>query len=124
MKKGKQYIEWDGGLTGQMEPMKVYRTPPELVLGRVPFWTIGWEVPKLDDVLPALNSPADMTVDATHLESDAILAFQASVIGCKSKELRNTVGYPIIASYRFGNKVLVEICSFVVLDEQNNSFDP
>ncbi len=121
MKKGKRYIEWDGGPTGQMEPMKLNRTPPGSVLDRVRFWTVGWEVPNLNVVLPALNGNADMTVDAMHLEPGAILAFEASVIGQKCKEQTNVVGYPIIASHRFGNTVLVEICSFVVRDEQEDN---
>jgi hypothetical protein len=124
MKKGKRYIEWDGGPTGQMEPMKLYRTPPGLVLDRVRFWTVGWQVSNLNVVLPALTVNADMIVDATHIEPDAILAFEANIIGQKSKEQMNIVGYPVISSHRFGNAVLVEICSFVVRDEQeNNSFD-
>jgi len=120
LKKGRQYIKWDGGLSGQMEPMKLYRTPPGLVQGRVRFWTVGWEVLKLDSVLPVLNGGADMIVDATHLEAEAILAFEASVIGSEAKKQTSIVGYPIIASHLFGSTMLAEICSFVVRDEQEN----
>ncbi len=117
LKKNKQYITWNGGPTGQMEPMKLYRTPPGSVQDRVRFWTVGWEVPKLDSVLPVLSGSADMIVDATSLGADSILAFEASVIGTRAKQQTSIVGYPIIASHRFGHPVLVEICSFVVRDE-------
>lgn len=113
-KKGRKYIEWTGGPTGQMEPMKLYKTPPGLVRGRTPFWIVGWEVPKLHSILPILNTSADMVVDATQLEPDSILAFEASVVGQKTRKQTDIVGYPIIASHQFGETVLVEICSFVV----------
>jgi hypothetical protein len=36
MKREKQYIEWTGGASGQMEPMKLFRMPPGLVTDRGP----------------------------------------------------------------------------------------
>ena len=113
MKRQKQFIEWTGGPSGQMEPMKLFRTPPGLVADRGHFWTIGWHVANLDSVLPPLTGNADMIVDATRLEPHMILGFEASVVGKEARERKNVVGFPIIASHIFGGAVSVEICSFV-----------
>ena len=120
-KKGKRYIEWDGGPTGEMEPMRVNKIPPGRVRGRIRFWTGGWEVPNLSSELPPLDGDADLIVDATHLDADSILAFEAYVIGQEATALSNIVGYPIIAWHRFGTSPLVEICSFVVRGEPDDS---
>jgi hypothetical protein len=116
-KVGGNYIKWDGGGSGRMEPMKLYRTPPGLVLSRVQCWTVGWEISKLDRVLPSLSGDADMTVDATSLEGCAILGFEASVVGREARKQESIVGYPIIASHAFGVALRVEIHAFVVSDE-------
>jgi len=113
MKRQKQYIQWTGGLTGQMEPMKLFRTPPGLVTDRSHFWTIGWHVANLDSVLPPLIGNADMMVDAIRLEPHMILGFETNVVGKEARERKSIVGFPIIASHIFGGPVNVEICSFV-----------
>jgi hypothetical protein len=113
IKKGKKYIEWTGGLTGQMEPMKIFKLPPEKVRGRSQCWSVGWDVSHLDVVLPRLTGTPDMIVDAQDIES-AILAFNAFIVGPEAKKQSSIVGYPVIASHRFGSPVEVEICAFVV----------
>jgi len=113
-KVGGNYIEWTGGPTGEMEPMKLYRTPPGLVLGRVTCWTVGWEVAKLDRVLPALNTNADLTVDATMLEGNTILGFEACVLGPEARKQESIGGGAIIATHQFGESVRVEISAFVL----------
>jgi len=107
-----------------MEPMKLYRTPPGLVLDRVRCWTVGWEVAKLDRVLPSLTGSADLTVDATGLKAGVILDFEASVVGVEARKKESIVGYPIIAFHQFGTRVRVEIYAFVLADEvENKSVD-
>jgi hypothetical protein len=114
-KVGGQFIEWTGGPTGDMEPMKLYRTPPGLVAGRSGCWTVGWETRKLDAILPNLSSRADMLVDAPPLDgTESILAFEVCVVGNEAKRRNNIVGFRIIKSHRFGNTVQVEIDAFVV----------
>jgi hypothetical protein len=114
IKKGKKYIEWSGGPTGAMEPMKLHRLPPGQVRGRSRCWVVGWGVSRLDGVLPVLSGNADMIVDARQIEPDVILTFEADVVGPEAKKQMAVVGYPVIASHRFGNPVVVEICAFVV----------
>ena len=113
-KKEKKYIEWDGGPSGRMEPMKVYRIPPGKVRGRSKCWSAGWPVSSLDVVLPTLTDNAGMIVDAQTIEPDSYLTFEAYVVGPEAKMLSTVVGYPVIATHRFGSNVVVEICAFVV----------
>jgi hypothetical protein len=116
-KVGGKFVEWTGGPTGHMEPMKLYRTPPGLVTGRSGCWTVGWETRRLDAILPSLCSHADMLVDARPLDGiDSILAFKVSVVGYEAGKQSNIVGFRIIQSHRFGKVVQVEIDAFV-LDE-------
>jgi len=116
-KVGGQFIEWTGGPTGDMEPMKLYRTRPGLVTARTGCWTVGWETRKLDVILPSLSSHADMLVDAPLLDETAsILAFEVSVVGNDARKRTDIVGFRIIGSHRFGRAVQVEIDAFV-LDE-------
>ncbi len=116
-KVGGQFIKWTGGLSGDMEPMKLYRTPPGSVTGRSGCWTVGWETRKLDAVLPSLSSDPDMLVDARTLDgTESILAFEVSVVGYQARARDNIVGFRVIDSHRFGKPVQVEIEAFV-LDE-------
>lgn len=116
-KVGGRFIEWTGGPTGDMEPMKLYRTPPGLVAGRSGCWTVGWETRRLDEILPSLSSHADMLVDTRPLDgTESILAFEVSVVGYEAGKRDNIVGFRVINSYRFGKAVQVEIDAFV-LDE-------
>ena len=81
-KVGGRFVEWTGGPTGDMEPMKLCRTPPGLVTARAGCWTVGWEIRKLDVILPSLSSHADMLVDAPPLDdAESILALEVSVCG-------------------------------------------
>jgi hypothetical protein len=116
-KKSKRYIEWDGGLSGHMEPMKLMRTPPGLVTGRSGCWTVGWEIHKLDQVLPLLTGPADMVVDAKTLNGELVLGLEVSVIGDEAKTRESIVGYPIIASHRFGESLRVEVDAFLLEED-------
>lgn len=116
-KVGRRFVEWTGGLTGDMEPMKLYRPPPGLVAGRSGCWRGGWETRTLDEILPSLSSHADMLVDARPLDSiESILAFEVSVVGYEARKRNNVFGFRIIDSRRFGRAVQVEIDAFV-LDE-------
>jgi hypothetical protein len=124
MKVGKQYVQWDGGPTGGMEPMKLFRTRPALVCGRSVCWTVGWEVGRLDSVLPELKENADMLVSACDLDPSLVLGFEASVIGDDAKPKTSIVGYPIVASQQFGNGLLrCEVHAFVLSEEQNTQSD-
>jgi hypothetical protein len=114
MKKSKGYIQWDGGLAGEMQPMKLFRTSPQRVKERSNFWTVGWYVAKLDHVLPTLDGTADMLVDAGKLQGNSILGFEASVVGGEARKRDNIVGYAIIDSHQFGGALRVEIDAFVI----------
>lgn len=117
MKTSRRYIEWDGGPKGEMEPMRLSRTPPHLVKGRQHFWSVGWYVAKLDHILPPLNGTADMLVDAGKLQGDSILGFEAAVVGSEARKQDNIVGYTIIDSLQFGEGLRVEIDAFVICEE-------
>jgi hypothetical protein len=119
MKREKRYIEWDGGFTGEMEPMKLFRVPPHLVTGRGQFWSVGWYVATLDQILPPLEGTADMMLDAGGIRGDLILGFEASVVGSAARKRSEIVGYGIIASHQFGEALRVEIEAFVVSDEES-----
>jgi len=71
IKIGKRYVQWNGRPTATMEPMKLFRTPPGLITGRVACWTVGWEICRLDAVLARFDS-ADMIVDAQSLSPHLI----------------------------------------------------
>lgn len=114
MKKGGAYIEWTGGLTGQMEPMKLFKIPPGKVRERSRCWVVGWPVSRLDVALPGLTGDADMIVDAQPLEANVILAFEAYIVGPEAKHLTAILEFPVIASHRFGGPIAVEICAFGV----------
>ncbi|PYX72610.1 MAG: hypothetical protein DMG72_14430 [Acidobacteria bacterium] len=118
IKIGKRYVQWDGGPTATMEPMKLFRTPPGLITGRVACWTVGWEICRLDAVLPRLDS-ADMIVDTQSLSPHLILGFEVTVVGDEAKKRETIVGFPIIASHQFGNSVCTEIDAFVLTEEEN-----
>lgn len=120
IKKDKEYVEWTGGATGEMEPMKRFCPPPGTVEGRIDLQGLGWEVAKLDTVLAPLDCPADMMVsleNVGNLSGQSILSFVASVVGCEAPTPNDIDGYPIIASYRFGEAVQVEICAFIMSQE-------
>jgi len=117
IKKAGKYVEWDAGPSGQFEQMKLQRTPPRDVITRSDCGsTIGWDVPKLKDVLPALTEQADMQVDARTLANDSILAFQINVIGAWARPHGSISGFPIIKTHRFGTNPQVEVNAFVVSD--------
>ncbi len=113
IKIGTKYVKWSGGPTGDMEPMKIFRSPVALVSRRNDFWTIGWEISKIESILPTLTD-ADMIVDAQTLRGDLILGLQVSVLGTGAKSRESIVGFPIVASHCFGNAVCAEITAFTL----------
>jgi hypothetical protein len=117
IKIGKEYAKWDGGPAGQMEPLKLYREPPASLYGREQFWTIGWEVSKLEAVLPRL-AKADVEFDAQPLPPKYVLAFEVSVIGPAAIERENIVGFPIMKIHLFGESLRVEIVAFTLTEQQ------
>ena len=114
IKKNRKHVEWNGGSTGQFEPMRIYRARPDQVITRVDCGgTIGWEVVKLC-VLPILTRRPDMMVDARYLPHDSIVAFIVEVVGQWVNPRRSVSGYPILQTYRFGHPVQVEVNAFEV----------
>ena len=113
MKIGTEYVKWSGGSTGDMEPMKIFRSPVGVVSGRNDFWTIGWEISKIESILPTLVD-ADMIVDAKALRGDLILGLQVSILGTESKNRESIFGFPIVVSHCFGSIVRAEITAFTV----------
>jgi len=112
-KIGRKYVDWTGEPTGDMEPTKIFREPTGMVSGRNDFWTIGWEVSKLGTILPPLDN-ADMVVDARALRGDIILGLKVSVVASGTKDKASIVGYPVIASHRFGKSLCAEVLAFTV----------
>jgi hypothetical protein len=113
-KKYRNYIEWDGGPSGAMQPMKFFKIPPGDVYTRSEVGAVGWKVSELLTVRPTLRSTPDMTVDALQLPVDSILTFQVSVVGANARGRTDILGYPIIAAHRIGALARVEIEAFVV----------
>lgn len=120
-KVAKNYIQWTGGYTGGWGPMKLFKTPPALVSGRVQFWTVGWELSKLETVLPALEQPADMTVDTRPMNPQLILGFEVDVIGDEARKLESILGYPIVWSAQFGSAIRIEVNAFLLVGEPVSS---
>jgi len=116
-KIGGHYVKWDGGPKGEMEPMRLARVQPRKVEGRGEVCPIGWEVSKLACVLPALESTPDMLVDAQELAGDSVLAFQVSAVGDEAESRKSIVGFPVVATHRFGAKLGAEIEAFVLSAE-------
>jgi hypothetical protein len=115
IKKGDKYVEWNGGPTGNFEPMKLFRTPPGEVITRKDCGsTIGWEVAKLAGVLPVLTGAADMLVDARALREDSILAFKVEVIGQWARRRSSVSGFPVLQTHQFGGAVQVEVNVFAI----------
>lgn len=86
-----------------------------MVAGRSGCWTVGWEIQKLDAILPTLSSDPDMVVDTRALKgTELVLAFEVSVVGREARKRDNIVGFRIIASHQFGEAVRVEIDAFVL----------
>lgn len=117
IKIGEEYVKWDGGPAGRMEPLKLYRLPPASLYGREQFWTIGWEVSKLEAVLPTLNK-ADVEFDAQPLPPKYVLALEVSVVGPAAIERENIVGFPILKEHLFGESVRVEIVASTMTEQQ------
>jgi hypothetical protein len=115
-----RYVEWDGGPKGEMEPMRLARAQPRKVEARGEFCPIGWEVSKLSWVLPALDSTPDMLVDAQELTGDSVLAFQVSAVGDEAENRKSILGFPIVATHRFGVKLGAEIEAFVLTAENTS----
>ena len=115
-KKGGDYIEWTGGPSGAMEPMKLFRKPPSSITGtqRAEFWTVGWEIAQLDHILPVLIGAPDMTVDASKENPSFILGLKASLVGPHAPKKNNEVGFPIIALQTFPRTLNIEIYSFLI----------
>jgi hypothetical protein len=113
IKIGTEYVKWSGGSAGDMEPMKIFRSPVGVVSGRNDFWTIGWEISKIESILPTLTD-ADMIVDAEALRGDLILGLQVGILGTEAKNRESIVGFPIVASHCFGNTVRAEITAFTL----------
>ncbi len=123
IKKGRKYVEWNGGPTNNFEPMKLFRTPPREVITRADCGsTIGWEVVKLS-VLPRLAKRADMLVDARGLGEDSILAFKVDVIGQWARQRRSVSGYPIVQTHRFGGTLQVEVNAFEVSESGSGAVE-
>jgi len=114
IKIGRNYVEWTGGPSGQMEPMKLFRTPPSDVTSREDFFPIGWEIRKLASVLPGLNSQPDMLVDVSGEDGDSILGLYLSVLGKGVGSRSSISGYRVLRSHKFGDAVEVEIDAFIV----------
>src|SRR5207245_11345356 len=95
-KIGRDYVKWDAGPSGNLEPMKLFRTPTRHVIDRSRCWTIGWEVPKLDSTLPKAVS-ADVVIPAQDLQPNEILGLEVSVVG---KTGPITVRHRRIPNYR------------------------
>jgi hypothetical protein len=115
IKIGRKYVEWTGGPTGNMEPMKFFRTATGLISARNDFWTIGWQISKLENILPKLTG-ADMIVDAQALHGDSILGLEVSIVGTQAKNRHSVVGFPIVGTHRFGSSVCVEIAAFTLAE--------
>ena len=113
IKIGKKYVEWDGGPAGQMEPMKIFRERPGVVSGRNNFWSIGWQISKLETILPRLDD-AHMIVDAQRMDAELVLAFEVSVVGLDAKDREEIVGFPVTNTHLFGKSLRVEIAAFTL----------
>lgn len=117
-----KYIQWTGGPTGHWEPMKMFCTPPGRVTGRSHVCTIGWEIARLDQVLPKLREYADLLVDTQRLGGAVAVCFQVDVIGSKAHSPKNILGFPLIARQQFGSAPpRVEITAFVMAEEEGSS---
>ena len=117
IKIGRECVKWDGGPSRQMEPMKSERVPPKSVAGRELIWLIGWNVSKLESILPALDK-ADYVLDAQALAAESILAFEVSIVGQAALRHKTTAGFPILDVHVFGNAVRVEIAGFTLSESQ------
>jgi hypothetical protein len=117
IKKGGKYVEWDGGPTGNFEPMRVIRTRPGDVITRADCGgAVGWEVGKLG-VLPILTKRPDMLVDARPLAQETLLAFICEVVGKWGRSRRSVSGFPILHTHVFGAVVKVEVHAFLISDD-------
>ncbi len=112
-KIGREYVKWDAGPSGNLEPMKLFRTPTRHVIDRSRCWTIGWEVTKLDCTLRRVVS-ADVVIPAQKLGPNEIIGLEVSVVGKHAQLRSDIVGFPIIARHQFGSGTRVEIEAFVV----------
>lgn len=121
VKMSKQYVKWTGGPTGQWEPMKLFHTPPGLVSGRSDCFTAGWEISKLDQILPPLQESDDLMVDVQNPGTALVLCFQVSVIGPEAMNLKSILGFPIVATQQFGSSTRVEINAFTMAPEDLES---
>jgi hypothetical protein len=117
-KVGGQKPEWDGGLTGRMEPMRFLRMRPGLVTTRSEYYRIGWPIGELDATLFPLVETAHMLVDTQDHGANVILGFVASVFGPRARERSHIVGFPIIASQIFGSSTRVEVTAFVLTEAE------
>lgn len=89
IKKARKFVQWNGGATGKMEPIKLFRTPPSQVITRSDCGsTIGWYVEKLP-VLPVLAQVPDMLVGVRGVKNSSIVAFEVNVIGAWARKLRS-----------------------------------
>lgn len=117
VKIDREYVNWSGGSSGEMEPMKIYREPPATVFGRNNFWSIGWKISTLETILRLLDN-ADVIVDASTMDADLVVAFEVSVIGPDAKDRVTTAGFPIVATHVFGGSLKVEIAAFTLTETQ------
>jgi len=118
-----QYVQWTGGPSANMEPMKLFRTPPAMVHGRSGVWTVGWVVGELERTLPTLNRKPDMLVSASDVAPSLVLGFEVDLIGPNAKKQERIVGFPVIASQQFGKGLRAEVNAFVLTEEQNSTYD-
>jgi hypothetical protein len=117
-KIGGKYVEWTGGISGQMEPMKLIRELPAKVTGRSDFCTIGWKIFQLEQALPMLQESSAMTIDAHNIDSDNV-CFHIDVIGDEARNPTSMLGFPIFASQQFGTGApRIEIFAFAITSEQ------
>jgi hypothetical protein len=98
--------------------MKQFLPRPAEVTGRAEWFTIGWEVSRLDQVLRPLQGTAAMIVDAQNLDPAAGLVLTVSVVGNAATNRTDILGFPVVALQQFGTAPSVEVAACVMAEEQ------
>jgi hypothetical protein len=123
IKIGGQYVYWNGGPTGKWEPMKQFLPRPAEVTGRAEWFTIGWQVSRLDQVLPQLQGTPALIVDAQNLNPDAGVVLTVSVVGNAATDRVDILGFPLVALQQFGTAPCVEVAACVIDEAQLEAED-
>src|SRR5579864_669372 len=118
IKIGGKYVYWNGGPTGEWEPMKQRLPRPSEVEGRAEWFVIGWQVSTLDHALTPLQGTPAMIVDAQDLNPDGGLVFTVSVVGDAARKRTEILGFPLVDVQEFGTGPRVEVAVCLVADEQ------